>query len=192
MPLGIKVKLTRLRLRKLFCQSGYVTPMPFRIGMAANELVLSQDGASSECTEFIAVVHGLTCELLLNDHDLTIAQFYGWNPAVGPDCGNLWLSQITLLSAIHAQLLTCANPRLPVLRPDTRLRRQILQRSRNRVPNHSSRISHQHSRSANWRRLTPWPNPERATSELCKMAHRSRYLPLLPCSFLITPVSTHY
>lgn len=48
---------------------------------------------TSNCTEYVDVFtgSGLTCQDILVDYNITIAQFYAWNPAVGSDCSNLWL-----------------------------------------------------------------------------------------------------
>ncbi|KAF9892665.1 hypothetical protein FE257_001067 [Aspergillus nanangensis] len=32
----------------------------------------------------------MTCKEVLDKNDLTVAEFYAWNPAVGPECGNMW------------------------------------------------------------------------------------------------------
>ncbi|KAI1359656.1 hypothetical protein F5Y08DRAFT_332166 [Xylaria arbuscula] len=50
-----------------------------------------QEGATEDCTEYEAIVAPMTCETFLRRHEITIAQFYKWNPAVGEDCRNLWL-----------------------------------------------------------------------------------------------------
>lgn len=50
---------------------------------------------TSECTLTVNVdEYGPTCEYILEEYGLTIAQFYEWNPSVGPDCGGMWLGEI--------------------------------------------------------------------------------------------------
>ncbi|KAI0143678.1 hypothetical protein GGR57DRAFT_341918 [Xylariaceae sp. FL1272] len=51
-----------------------------------------RDNTTSNCTEYVDVFDGsgYTCQDILTFYDITIAQFYNWNPAVGSDCGNLW------------------------------------------------------------------------------------------------------
>ncbi|KAL2817249.1 hypothetical protein BDW59DRAFT_166063 [Aspergillus cavernicola] len=51
-----------------------------------------REGTTENCDEFEAVVPPMTCSTVLNRHGITIAQFYEWNPAVGEQCGNLWLN----------------------------------------------------------------------------------------------------
>ncbi|KAL5040877.1 hypothetical protein BDW71DRAFT_212672 [Aspergillus fruticulosus] len=51
-----------------------------------------REGTTENCDEYEAVVPPMTCETVLNRHGITIAQFYDWNPAVGENCGNLWLN----------------------------------------------------------------------------------------------------
>ncbi|KAL3423876.1 LysM domain-containing protein [Phlyctema vagabunda] len=56
------------------------SPLPFR------------DGTTPNCTQYAEVTAegGPDCETLLNTWDLSIAQFYKWNPTVGTDCSGLW------------------------------------------------------------------------------------------------------
>ncbi|KAI1448974.1 carbohydrate-binding module family 50 protein [Annulohypoxylon stygium] len=49
-----------------------------------------RDGAIETCTEFADVPEDWQCTDVLANYELTIAQFYEYNPAVGSDCGNLW------------------------------------------------------------------------------------------------------
>ncbi|KAK2015703.1 LysM domain-containing protein [Colletotrichum eremochloae] len=52
----------------------------------------SRDGMTSNCTDIVDVDSNgePTCQDILTDYSLTIAQFYEWNPSVGPDCGGMW------------------------------------------------------------------------------------------------------
>ncbi|KAF7870543.1 hypothetical protein EAF04_004287 [Stromatinia cepivora] len=54
------------------------TPLPIR------------DGATSDCKDYSSAIAGITCQNILDRNSITIEQFYAWNPAVGPQCGNLW------------------------------------------------------------------------------------------------------
>ncbi|SPO07097.1 uncharacterized protein DNG_09791 [Cephalotrichum gorgonifer] len=49
-----------------------------------------RDGAIASCIEWADVSDDYDCETLLEDYDLTIDQFYEYNPGVGVDCSNLW------------------------------------------------------------------------------------------------------
>ncbi|KAI3331384.1 hypothetical protein F4824DRAFT_294880 [Ustulina deusta] len=53
-----------------------------------------RDNTTENCTRYVDVFDGsgFTCQDILDDFNITIAQFYAWNPAVGADCSNLWLS----------------------------------------------------------------------------------------------------
>ncbi|MCJ1355898.1 MAG: hypothetical protein MMC33_005890 [Icmadophila ericetorum] len=48
-------------------------------------------GAIANCTEYAPADIGVSCQEILDEYDLTIAQFYAWNPAVNADCSNLQL-----------------------------------------------------------------------------------------------------
>ncbi|KAL2837617.1 hypothetical protein BJX68DRAFT_273009 [Aspergillus pseudodeflectus] len=54
------------------------TPLPIR------------DGAITGCQAYAAVVAPMTCQSVLSENGITMAQFYSWNPAVGPQCTGLW------------------------------------------------------------------------------------------------------
>lgn len=49
-----------------------------------------RDGASPNCTDYADAYDGRTCQDILDTYDLTISQFYSYNPAVGSDCSSLW------------------------------------------------------------------------------------------------------
>ncbi|TFK66093.1 hypothetical protein BDN72DRAFT_889204 [Pluteus cervinus] len=51
-----------------------------------------RDGVTANCTEFYPVINGMTCQYVLDNNDLTIAQFFSYNPAVNSDCSGLWLN----------------------------------------------------------------------------------------------------
>ncbi|KAJ6025073.1 hypothetical protein N7540_005870 [Penicillium herquei] len=51
----------------------------------------TQTGVTSSCNQWEYVVDGTTCQSILDENDITLAQFYSWNPAVGSTCANLWL-----------------------------------------------------------------------------------------------------
>lgn len=50
-----------------------------------------QTGMTSTCDEFYLVVSGDTCAGIASTYDITLANFYAWNPAVGSSCGSLWV-----------------------------------------------------------------------------------------------------
>ncbi|KAI0424844.1 hypothetical protein F5Y09DRAFT_353023 [Xylaria sp. FL1042] len=49
-------------------------------------------GAIKDCTQYADVYDGWGCDDILISYELTVAQFYAYNPEVGKDCGNLWPS----------------------------------------------------------------------------------------------------
>ncbi|KAF7556062.1 hypothetical protein G7Z17_g1763 [Cylindrodendrum hubeiense] len=49
-----------------------------------------RDGAAEDCKKYYAVVSPQTCQGALDANGLTIAEFYAMNPAIGPECHNLW------------------------------------------------------------------------------------------------------
>ncbi|KAI0203160.1 hypothetical protein F4808DRAFT_449427 [Astrocystis sublimbata] len=51
-----------------------------------------REGATEDCTQFADAYPDWTCDDILANYALTIAQFYEYNPIVGKDCGNLWPS----------------------------------------------------------------------------------------------------
>ncbi|KAL4940189.1 hypothetical protein BDV06DRAFT_197177 [Aspergillus oleicola] len=59
--------------------SAVATPTPTQAGMVAG------------CTEFHQVAEGDQCGSIANDYDITLDDFYRWNPGVGDACGSLWL-----------------------------------------------------------------------------------------------------
>lgn len=50
-----------------------------------------QDKMVSNCNKFQFVEEKMTCQSILNQYKISLAQFYAWNPAVGSNCNNLWL-----------------------------------------------------------------------------------------------------
>lgn len=50
-----------------------------------------QTGIPSNCDEFHLVASGDTCQVVADDYDITLAQLYAWNPAVGSSCEDLEL-----------------------------------------------------------------------------------------------------
>ena len=44
----------------------------------------------TNCTTYELLTFGETCQEVLDGYNITIAQFYAWNPAVGSNCENLW------------------------------------------------------------------------------------------------------
>ncbi|KAI1505940.1 LysM domain-containing protein [Biscogniauxia marginata] len=49
-----------------------------------------REGYIKGCTEFNDVPLGWDCNDVFDYYDLTLAQFYEYNPEVGPDCSQLW------------------------------------------------------------------------------------------------------
>ncbi|KAJ5547103.1 hypothetical protein N7494_004688 [Penicillium frequentans] len=48
-----------------------------------------QTGITSSCDEFYLVVSGDECAAIASKYNITVAEFYSWNPAVGSSCANL-------------------------------------------------------------------------------------------------------
>ncbi|EDO02976.1 hypothetical protein SS1G_05453 [Sclerotinia sclerotiorum 1980 UF-70] len=65
------------------------TPLPVR------------DGVTPDCKDYSSVNAGITCQNILDRNSITIEQFYAWNPAVGPKCGNLWSGETYILGRNH-------------------------------------------------------------------------------------------
>ncbi|KAI0905819.1 hypothetical protein F4823DRAFT_113363 [Ustulina deusta] len=47
-------------------------------------------GTWTNCTAYLDVNFGTSCQDILDNYNLTIAQFSSWNPEVGTQCENLW------------------------------------------------------------------------------------------------------
>ncbi|KAH6889840.1 hypothetical protein B0T10DRAFT_360979, partial [Thelonectria olida] len=58
--------------------TGISTPSPIQTNMAKG------------CTKFYKVKSEDTCDKIIKANDITLEDFYKWNPGVGKDCGNLW------------------------------------------------------------------------------------------------------
>ncbi|KAM0093788.1 hypothetical protein ACP6JD_002824 [Aspergillus fumigatus] len=52
-----------------------------------------QSGIVSDCTEFYKAIAGDGCYAIATAHDITLAQFIAWNPAVNSDCSGLWVDE---------------------------------------------------------------------------------------------------
>ncbi|KAJ5556384.1 hypothetical protein N7494_000299 [Penicillium frequentans] len=50
-----------------------------------------QTGMVSDCDEFYLVVSGDDCATIASDYDISLTDFYAWNPAVGSTCASLWV-----------------------------------------------------------------------------------------------------
>ena len=60
------------------------TTMPTSTGISTPSSV--QTGMVSGCDAFYAVKSGDTCSVIASEYDISLAPFYGWNPAVGSSC----------------------------------------------------------------------------------------------------------
>ncbi|KAM0443355.1 hypothetical protein ACHAQK_003718 [Fusarium lateritium] len=49
-----------------------------------------QDGMVKNCVTFHHVTSTTTCQALLKYRNITMEQFFKWNPAVKKDCSGLW------------------------------------------------------------------------------------------------------
>ncbi|OOQ86417.1 hypothetical protein PEBR_21486 [Penicillium brasilianum] len=59
--------------------NGVTTPTPYETGMV------------DDCDAFHLVVSGDDCADIASDADITVDEFYTWNPTVGASCSGLWL-----------------------------------------------------------------------------------------------------
>lgn len=57
--------------------NGVTTPLPIQTGMVTT------------CDKFYLVASGDTCSSVVSNYDITLTQFYIWNPAVGSSCSYL-------------------------------------------------------------------------------------------------------
>ncbi|KAH9866826.1 hypothetical protein J1614_008519 [Plenodomus biglobosus] len=60
------------------------------------------EGYDVNCTNFADVPESFTCSDVLDFFELSLAQFYTMNPAVGSDCSNLWTQQAYCISSPNA------------------------------------------------------------------------------------------
>ena len=63
--------------------NGIATPTPIQDGMVRN------------CDSFYMVKSGDTCDKISSAKGITSAQIISWNPAVGSNCGSLWLDTVS-------------------------------------------------------------------------------------------------
>ncbi|RHZ45036.1 uncharacterized protein CDV56_102610 [Aspergillus thermomutatus] len=59
--------------------NGVTTPTPYQSGMV------------DDCDSFHLVVSGDSCAVIAEDANITLDEFYEWNPTVGTGCSSLWL-----------------------------------------------------------------------------------------------------
>jgi hypothetical protein len=52
---------------------------------------LAQSGIASNCDEYYTVVSGDLCSEIETRFDITFAQLYQWNRAIGSNCESLWV-----------------------------------------------------------------------------------------------------
>lgn len=53
----------------------------------------TQSGITASCSDYYVVQSGDSCAAIESMFSLTFQQFYAWNPAIGSNCGNLWLGE---------------------------------------------------------------------------------------------------
>jgi hypothetical protein len=49
----------------------------------------TQTGTAANCDKYHMVVDGDSCSAIESEYDITFAQLYTWNPAIGSDCNAL-------------------------------------------------------------------------------------------------------
>ncbi|KAJ6013314.1 hypothetical protein N7540_007905 [Penicillium herquei] len=58
-----------------------------------------QTGMTSTCDEFYLVVSGDDCATIASAANITLDEFYAWNPAVGSTCANLWVDDYVCIDS---------------------------------------------------------------------------------------------
>jgi LysM repeat protein len=58
----------------------------------------TQSGITSGCTGYYLVQSGDSCASIDSKFDISFAQFYAWDPAIGSNCGALWLGEVYCLA----------------------------------------------------------------------------------------------
>lgn len=69
-----------------------------------------RSGATEDCLDYGEFREPNTCARFLYQHNITIAQLYDWNPAVGADCTSIWFGKFP--SHITLNLNVAANGRI--------------------------------------------------------------------------------
>ncbi|KAL3442262.1 hypothetical protein BJX65DRAFT_313042 [Aspergillus insuetus] len=72
-----------------YCIRGPATTTSSTTGPTQTPLPI-RDGAIAGCQQYAPVVSLITCQSVLTQNGITMAEFYSWNPAVGPECTGLW------------------------------------------------------------------------------------------------------
>lgn len=56
-------------------------------------LTVRQENTTTSCTDYVDVFtgSGYTCQNILDQYNITIADFFAWNPSVGSDCSTLFI-----------------------------------------------------------------------------------------------------
>ena len=65
-------------------------PTPTNPGNGIETPTPIQDGMTPNCKKFHFIKKGQTCEDIVSQHGITLANFIKWNPAAGKDCKGLW------------------------------------------------------------------------------------------------------
>jgi LysM repeat protein len=54
----------------------------------------------SDCDTFYLVVSGDSCAAIAASYDISLADFYAWNPAVGDTCSSLWVDDYVCVGVV--------------------------------------------------------------------------------------------
>lgn len=95
---GINADCTNLELNVAYCVSGVplssVTTASATATTTSATAVITpspvQTGMASGCTVFYEAQSGDGCYDIAAEYDISLDDFYAWNPAVGDDCLGLW------------------------------------------------------------------------------------------------------
>ncbi|KAJ5939135.1 hypothetical protein N7466_002269 [Penicillium verhagenii] len=77
-----------------------VTTTPTSTGDGVSTPSPVQTGMVSTCDSFYLVVSGDSCAVIAADADISLADFYAWNPAVGSSCAYLGLGDYVCVGVI--------------------------------------------------------------------------------------------
>lgn len=86
------------------------TPTTTAPGNGVSTPASIQTGMVKNCNKFHPVTDKTTCKALLEYNNISMADFFKWNPAVGADCGNLWANTHACVGVIGGSSPTTKLP----------------------------------------------------------------------------------
>ncbi|KAK1749928.1 hypothetical protein QBC47DRAFT_439725 [Echria macrotheca] len=70
----------------------------------------TQDGIIKTCNKWHKVVKGEICQSVVDKEQISLDQFYQWNPAIGTDCQGLWLGYYVCVGVSGGSGTTTVKP----------------------------------------------------------------------------------